>query len=75
MIHSWYLIMFRRYVYETEDEIKGTLDLDGDYAGIGYENVEEGGKTISYAMSKIIFGVLIFAVAGYGYAQYQYEAG
>lgn len=33
------------------------------FAGIGYENVEEGGKTISYAMSKIIFGVLIFAVA------------
>ncbi len=43
----------------------GTTPVGMVFTGIGHEHVDEGGKIISYNISTIIFGVLIFAsVAG-----------
>lgn len=39
-----------------------TVPVGMVFAGIGREHVEEGRKAISYNMSKIILGVLIFAI-------------
>lgn len=44
----------------------GTTPVGMIFTGIGHEHVDEGGKIISYNISTIIFGVLVFAiVAGF----------
>ncbi len=40
----------------------GTTPVGMVFTGIGHEHVDEGGKIISYNISTIIFGVLIFAI-------------
>ena len=44
----------------------GTTPVGMVFTGIGHEHIDEGGKIISYNISTIIFGVLVFAiVAGF----------
>lgn len=40
----------------------GTTPVGMIFTGIGHEHVDEGGKIISYNISTIIFGVLVFAI-------------
>ena len=52
-----YLAYYMPFYEEGKSQPAGMI-----MTGIGYEHVQEGGKTISYNMSKIILGVLIFAI-------------